>query len=262
MTVHTVLFPSRLARGLPLAATLAACLLASPAWAQSAGASASRWSLGIGAVAVDRVYRDAARDTMALPLVSYENEWISAAVPTFDIKLLKGESLSLRLRARWSGDGYEADDAAILAGMDKRKSSLWAGSALIWKTEVANFSAEVLADAMGNSKGMRAKLQIDRRFGFGKFGITPRLGAEWVDDKFVDYYYGVRRAEVRGDRAFYEGKATTNALAGVRLDYSPARNHTVFADLGATRYGSSVKDSPLVGKLNQTTVVLGYAYRF
>ncbi|MET0267512.1 MAG: MipA/OmpV family protein [Duganella sp.] len=262
MTAYTVSPPCRFAPGLSLGAALAACLLWNPAWAQSSETGASRWSLGIGAVALDRIYRDVERDTMALPLVSYENEWISASVPTFDVKLLKGESLSLRLRARWAGDGYEADDAPILAGMEKRKSSLWAGSALIWKTDVANLSAEVLADAMDNSKGMRAKLQIDRRFGFGKFGLTPRLGAEWVDDKFVDYYYGVRRAEVRSGRAFYEGKATTSALAGVRLDYSPARHHTVFVDVGATRYGSSVKDSPLVGKASQTAVVLGYAYRF
>ena len=225
----------------------------SAAWTPSAFAQDSQpndgsgqWALGIGAVVVDKPYRDFDREVLPLPLVSYESKWISATVPTFDVKLYSTEALSFRLRARWSGDGYEAKDSPVLSGMDERKSSLWAGGAVTWKSDFANLSGEVLADAMGNSKGMRAKLQIDRRLAAGKFGFTPRLAAEWVDDKYVDYYYGVRRSEARVGRAFHEGKATAN----------------LFVDVGATRFGDSVKDSPLVGKATGTTLALGYAYRF
>ncbi|MDQ2139881.1 MipA/OmpV family protein [Alcaligenaceae bacterium B3P038] len=239
------------------------------AWAPAAFAQdtqskdvGGQWALGIGAVVVDKPYRDFDREVLPLPLVSYENKWISATVPTFDFKLYSTDSLSFRLRARWSGDGYEAKDSPALTDMDKRKSSLWAGGAVTWKTDLANLSGEVLGDAMGNSKGMRAKLQIDRRFAAGKFGLTPRLAAEWVDDKYVNYYYGVRQSEVRDGRPFYEGKATTNLQFGLRMDYSPSRHHSVFVDVGATRFGRSVKDSPLVDKTTGTTLALGYAYRF
>lgn len=241
----------------------------SVAWTPSALAQKSppndgsgQWSLGIGTVVVDKPYRDFDREVLPLPLLSYESKWISATVATFDIKLHSTELLSFRLRARWSGDGYEAKDSPVLNGMDERKSSLWAGGAVTWKTEFANLSGEVLADALGNSKGMRAKVQIDRRFATGNFGFTPRLAAEWVDDKYVDYYYGVRQSEAQAGRAFHEGKATTNVQFGLRMDYSPLRNHTVFVDVGATRFGRSVKDSPLVGKSTGTTLALGYAYRF
>jgi outer membrane protein len=239
------------------------------AWTPSAfaqdslpGDGSGQWALGLGAVVVDKPYRDFDREVLPLPLVSYESKWISATVPTFDVKLYSSESLSFRLRARWSGDGYEAKDSPVLSGMDERKSSLWAGGAVTWKTDFANLSGEVLTDAMGNSKGMRAKLQIDRRFAAGKFGFTPRLAAEWVDDKYVDYYYGVQRSEARVGRPFHEGKATANMQLGLRMDYSPSRNHTWFVDVGATRFGGSIKDSPLVGKATGTTLALGYAYRF
>ncbi len=221
-----------------------------------------QWALGIGAVVPGKPYRDFDRDVLPLPLVSYESKWISATVPTFDIKAYSTDSLSFRVRARWSGDGYQSKDSPALTGMNERKSSLWVGGAVTWKTDFANLSGEVLADAMGNSKGTRAKLQIDRRFAAGKFGFTPRLAAEWVDDKYVNYYYGVQQSEARAGRAVYEGKATTNVQFGLRIDYSPSSHHTLFVDVGATRFGSSVKDSPLVDKTNGTTLALGYAYRF
>ncbi len=222
----------------------------------------SPWALGLGAIAVDKAYRSSDREFYALPIVSFENRWISASVPTFDIKLFSGESVSFRLRARWSGDGYEAEDSPFLEGMDERKSSLWAGGTVVWKSNVVNLSAEVLADAMDESKGTRAKVQLDRRFGLRKFGITPRLAAEWVDDKYVDYYYGVSAPEARSDRPAYQGKATTNLQTGVRLDYTPARHHTVFVDVAATRFGSTIDDSPLVDEPKQLSFGLGYVYRF
>ncbi|KAF0679570.1 putative outer membrane protein precursor [Enterobacter hormaechei] len=71
--------------------------------------------------------------------------------------------------------------------MRDRDSSFWLGAAAIWRTGIANFSAEVLTDAMSNSGGMRTTLQIDRRFTAGTIGLAPRLAAEWVDGEYVDY---------------------------------------------------------------------------
>lgn len=236
----------------------------STAFAQSnhAEETEGKWLVGIGAAVVDKPYRKFDREVDPLPILSYENKWISASTPTFDIKLFSTDSLSFRLRARWTGDGYKAKDSPYLNGMDERKASIWAGGGAIWKTEFANVTGEILADAMGNSKGTRARLQIDRRFTAGKFGLTPRIAAEWVDDKYVDYYFGVKTPEVQTSRNFYEGKATTNMQAGLRMDYKPSSHHMVFLDVGSTRFGSAVKDSPLVDKPNQNTFALGYVYRF
>lgn len=255
----------------PSKAGLIAAIALSVAWTSSASAQTltsaesdeSSWGLGVGVVAIEKPYRDIDTETLGMPIVSYESKWFSASLPTFDVKLYRGESLSFRLRARYAGgDGYEAEDAPILTGMEERKASLWAGAAVIWKTDFANFTGEVLADAMSESKGSRARLQVDRRFAAGKFGFTPRLAAEWVDDKYVDYYYGVRQSEVTATRAFYEGKSTTNFQAGLRMDYTLAEQHVLFLDLSASRFGSTVEDSPLVDKPDQTAIALGYVYRF
>lgn len=247
-------------------ATLAVAMSCAPAAvAQNtpAGAGdASTWGVGLGAAVVQKAYRDMDREVTGLPLLSYESKWISASVPKLDLKLFSGESVSLRLRARYAGDGYEADDSAFLAGMDERKGSVWVGGAVTWTNDIANLSAELLGDASSHSKGSRAKLQADRRFAAGSFGITPRFAAEWVDRKYVDYYYGVKASEVRAGRNVYEGDATGNIEVGLRLDYSPSRNQTLFLDLGATRFGSAIKDSPLVDRSGQATTSVGYLYRF
>ncbi|UYO93156.1 MipA/OmpV family protein [Pollutimonas sp. M17] len=248
--------------GLAIAVALSASF-ATFASAHAAEPGQSSWRLGAGVAAIKKPYRDMDTKTMGLPIVGYENKWISAAIPTLDLKLYSDDSLSFRLRARYAGgDGYEADDSPFLAGMEDRKASLWAGAAVTWKTDFANFTGEVLADTMGKSKGIRARLQVDRRFAVGKFGFIPRLAAEWTDDKYVDYYYGVRQSEVTATRAFYQGKSTTHILAGLRVDYMPTKHHTVYLDLAASRYGSTVKDSPLVDKPNQTSIGLGYMYRY
>lgn len=240
--------------------------LSSGALAQSSqidSGAESRWSLGLGAVTIQKAYRDIDRYNMAVPLLNYENKWVSFSVPKLDIKLFSGRSLSFRLRARYAGsDGFESGDSPFLAGMDDRKSSIWAGGAAIWKNDIASVSAELLGDASGKSKGSRLKLQVDRRFEVGSFGFTPRLGADWYDGKFVDYYYGVKASEVAVGRSAYQGNSSNALEAGLRVDYIPARQHNLYLDFGITQFGSAIKDSPLVEDARQSTVSLGYLYRF
>lgn len=250
-----------LAAALGLGITCSTAVLAQTSSVE-ATPSQSEWSLGGGVITKQKVYRGIDRDNFVLPLATYENKWVSLGVPRADLKFYSTENMSFRLRARFDGDGYDPEDSSFLAGMEKRKSSIWVGGAFLWKNDIANLTAEVLTDSMGNSKGTRASVQVDRRFGFGSFGLTPRLGVEWYDKKFVNYYYGVRASEATASRGAYQGDSTTAMDVGLRLDYSPAARHTLFLDVSGRRFGSSIKDSPIVEKATQTTVGLGYLYRF
>ena len=222
----------------------------------------SHWGLGIGTTLLQRPHRDIDDEVKVFPVVSYENRWVSLAGSRFDLKVNESERLSFRARARYTLDGYKSGDSEFLRGMEDRDDSVWLGGALVWRLPVAELSAEYLADAMGNSKGSRAHLQAERRFGFGRFGLTPRIAAEWVDKKYVAYYYGVLPDEATLVRPAYAGKSTVNVEGGVRADYTFGRKHTVFLDLGVTGYGSAIKDSPIVDGSNQTRASLGYVYRF
>lgn len=222
----------------------------------------STWGLGIGGTLIQRPYRDIDDEVKAVPLVSYESRRFSLAGSRFDFKLNRNEELSLRLRARYALDGYDSGDSDFLRGMHDRDDSAWFGAAVQWRLPWVDLSAEYLADAMGNSKGARARVQAEHRFGMGRFGLTPRLAAEWVDQKYVTYYYGVLPDEATAQRAAYEGKATVNMEGGLRADYSFGRRHTVFMDVAVTTFGDAIKDSPLVDGSDQVRTSIGYVYRF
>lgn len=250
---------------LPLFSMFLLAALAQPAAAQPKPTQAegeSSWGLGLAVGEERKPYRDFDNKTRLLPLLSYENKWISVAGLGLDVKLPPAGPVSFRLRARYSMDGYEASDSPFLAGMEERKDGIWLGGAAIWRNDVANLSAELLGDASGNSKGTKFRLMVDRRFQAGSFDITPRLAATRLDDKYVSYYYGVNAAEVRAGRPFYQGGSAVNLEAGLRVGYAIAPRQTVFLDLSTTRLGSSIKDSPLVDRSSQSGVRVGYLYRF
>ena len=245
-----------------LAALATAVALGGPAsaWAQEAGAPA--WGLGLAVGADRKPYRDFDDKVQPLPLLTYENRWISIAGPGVDFKLPSAGPVGLRLRSRFGFEGYEAKDSPWLAGMQERKSSLWLGAAATWDTGPVQLSAELLADASGHSKGRQFSLQAERRFQVGAWDITPRLSVQQQDRKYVDYYYGVGGHEARLARPAYEGSSAVNLQAGVRVGYALAPRQWMFVDVSSTRLGSAIKNSPLVNKSSQPAVVAGYLYRF
>lgn len=227
-----------------------------------ADTSNSKWAIGFAGGMNYRVYRDFDDKVRSFPMVTYEGEYVHVFGSGVDVKLPSAGPVTFRLRGKYISEGYESGDSPFLRGMSDRYSSFWVGGVATWRTEWVRLSAEVLTDAMSNSKGSRAKLQIDRRFAAGAFGVTPRLAAEWVDSNYVDYYYGVTTGEVIAGRPGYQGASTVNTEAGIRMDWRPAPNHSVFIDLGATRMGGGIQDSPLVEKSTQYGVGFGYFYRF
>ena len=224
--------------------------------------SGSQWGLGAVVGLQRKPYRDFDDKAQVLPFVFYESRWFRVAGTTADLKLKSNAPLTAGLRVRYAGDGYEADDSPFLAGMAEREGSFWAGGNASWRTNWATFTAEVLGDASGKSKGTRMSLGIERRFATGDFDFTPSLTVHSFDKNYVDYYYGVRTDEATTARTTYFGKSATNVEAGLRIGYAIAPKQRLFLDLSSTRLGSSIKDSPLVDKSQQDSVRAGYLYQF
>jgi len=247
---------------LPSASLFAALLLLAASSARADDAPPPGWGIGIAAGVQTRPYKDIDTETRVLPLLSYENRWVRIAGLGADLKLGSAGPVSFALGARYALNGYSADDAPILNGMEDRKGGLWLGPSAVWRNGVVDVSAEVLGDVSGHSKGTQFRLALDRSFTSGAFRFTPRVAAIWRDKKYNDYYYGVRADEVRADRPFYEGKASTDIEIGLRSAYALSRQHSLFLDVSATSFGKGVKDSPLVDRSSQGGVRVGYLYRF
>lgn len=224
--------------------------------------NASKWGVGIFAGSEKTPYRGFDNKTNALPMLTYENQWVRVFGPGVDVKMGSAGPFSFELTAKYSGDGYKASDSTYLQGMDTRDGSIWLGGRVNWKNELANLSAELLGDGSGNSKGQQFKLGVDKHFQLGSIHLVPRLEINWQDQKYVDYYYGVKASEANAGRAAYVGESGVSTELGLRVSYVVAPKHTVFMDLSATALPTSIKNSPLVDRSTQSAIRLGYLYSF
>ncbi len=232
-------------------------------FAQQQDSAATPWGVGIAVASTKRPYTGSGNKTMVLPVLSYEGEYVRVAGAGIDLKLGSTGPLDFAFRTKFAlGDGYKSSDAPILNGMVARKGSLWAGPAVTWNADFAKISFEVLADALRKSKGIEGKLGIERNLRAGPFVFTPHAAADFVDKKYVDYYYGVTDSQATLNRPTYEGKSTINFEGGLRTAYMFNRTNSLFVDLNATALGKGITDSPLVDRKVTPTVVLGYVYRF
>jgi len=250
------------------ATALAVGLVAAAVAVAAPADETSSWGLGIAAFTVQKPYTGIKRETHALPLLSYENQYVRVFGPVVELKaysidLGDGQRLDLRLVGKYDFSGYEAGDARILNGMRERKNGFWAGGKVTWRSGVVDVSAELQADVSGKSKGRRAIFGLEKNWRVSEhIMLTPRASAIWVDKKYVDYYYGVAADEASAGRVAYMGTSGVNAELGLRSTYIIGTSHSLFVDLGVTKLSKKIKDSPLVDRSSENRVGLGYLYSF
>jgi len=220
------------------------------------------WGLGVAAGTEHGVYKGTDNRTTVIPLILYDNEYVHLFGATADLKLPSVDAFHFALRAKYSlGAGYKASDSAYLSGMAERNGGLFLGGAATWQAPWLTLSAEWLK-AAGQSKGQEFALNAEHTFAVGRFRLTPHIGAEWYDDKYVDYYYGVQANEATASRPQYTGAATTNVGAGLRVTYVLKKNQSLLLDLSDTHKGNNISNSPLVDKTTTPGIRIGYLYNF
>jgi len=259
-----------LARVCALAAVLTC---SAPAFAQQPPGKdkpeGSSWGLGLAVISGQKAYKGMDRETKALPMLSFENRYVKLSGPSLELKL-PGLELSDSQRLNFGvklfgggGGGYEASDSPALAGMAERKTGVWAGAKVEWENDFADVKLELLGDASGKSKGQRVVLGLERKWMLGpSLMLMPQVGVEWVDKKYVDYYYGVRASEATAGRAAYVGKATVNPEVSLTGIYRFDEHQSLMLNVGVKSLGKEIKDSPIVGRSTENRVMLGYKYSF
>jgi outer membrane protein len=220
----------------------------------------THWGLGGGVSIGASPYRGYGSKVEPFPLVYFEDKWVRLLGTTIDLKLGNWDGVSVALRGKFDlGDGYRQSDAPILNGMENRNGAFWYGPALAWRSAFGTLSADYL---LGGNKGQRAGLDYSKTFHIDSFSLTPHVGVEWLSNKYVDYYYGVRSSEARPGRPAYSGRASWNTSLGTRVDYNLTKHQRLLLDVGVSHLGGGITDSPLVGRRYVPDVAVGYIYQF
>jgi outer membrane protein len=232
--------------------------------------SSYSWGLGVAGISQQQSYSGIDRDNLGIPLIYFENRWVELMGPWLDLKLpglqwSGDQELKFALRTQLFGfDGYKPKDAPILSGMNERKAGIYVGPSFKWGNPHVDVFGEAMFDASGNSKGQRYSIGLERQLAFGEhFMLTPSVTATWADEKYGDYYFGVRSTEARAGRPAYAiGDSTLNTQFSLRGDYFIDQRQAVFLEAGYTVLDSKIKDSPLTDRSGESMLLFGYLYRF
>ncbi|WP_413736483.1 MipA/OmpV family protein [Sodalis sp. RH21] len=220
----------------------------------------THWGIGAAAGYKKSPYQGDGWNASAIPLIYFDNKWVQVFGNRADLKIARWDSVSFALRGEYDlFGGYKSSDAPILKGMDDRNGAFWYGPVVQWQSPWVKTSFSYLTS--GN-RGQKAKLDVSKEFTVGSFTVAPRLGVEWLNDKNVDYYFGVTPGEARNDRPAYHGKATYNLSFGIDTVYALTAHQDVMFNAGYSRLGDGITDSPLVSERNTPLFLLGYRYRF
>ncbi|MFN7816046.1 MAG: MipA/OmpV family protein [Burkholderiales bacterium] len=237
------------------------------AQAQSNDENRTRYGIGAAVLIAKEGYRDVGSETRVLPGLSIQNKWVSLYGPQLDLKLLGNDKRSWWIgpRIEYRFDGYEQEDGTVFRGMAKRKGGVFYGVA--GQVDLGS-DFELEADYVrassrdgGFERGAVASLQLSRTYRNGPWSWAPRIGMEYLSSSYVDYYYGVRATEATPTRPAYAGKSSWSPEFGLLVTWQANPRHLLFANFNYERYGSEVRNSPLMNAKGIPQVVFGYEYR-
>ena len=222
--------------------------------------------VGAGLFNGQSIIVDSERKTALRPLffLRYE-DWAYLSLRGGGVWLLQSADRSLRLGLGVTvHSGYNPYHESDLAGMDRRRASIDAGVNASWRTSIVDVGLSYAHDVANASKGDTASIRVSHGFMVEpRLRLTPSIGARWESAKVVDYYYGVRPNEaLLPDRPAYQGRETTNYIAGISADYRLTKEWSLLGDIRTTHFGSGITDSPVVARKESTWVFVGAGWHF
>ena len=230
--------------------------------------NAPTWGIGVAVVSSQQAYTGIDRDNKVLPLLSYENRYVRIIGPEVAVKLPsyqlnESNSFKFNVIGKYDFTDYEQNDAPILNGMEDRDGGFWVGFRTEWQNPLAEISVELATEVAGDSDGSSANISLEKTWHFaGNYMFTPRIGVNWQNKDYIDYYYGVRANEVSAERAFYQGEAGTSVEFGARVAHLFNYRHFIFLDMSVTSLATEIKDSPLVDRSSENRLLFAYIYNF
>ncbi len=219
-------------------------------------------SIGLGVAWATSPYKGVDDIILPFPDISYQNGNFFIGFGDIGYTVYSQETCAITLLGSWSPAPYESDDSSFLNGMEDRKFSIEAGAAITMETMLGNLGITALSDVSGHHKGQTVTAQYSIPFGGDTWAVEAVIGLNWQSEKIVDYYYGVRRSEVRTDRAFYEGKSTFSPSVGLNGAVKIYDNVTLEGGVNVEFLGSGITDSPLIDDDSVLSASLSVSYSF
>ena len=191
------------------------------------------------------IYKGVNNDFMALPAIGYRGENINVLGPLVTYSLIKSEGIEFSSLLSYRFAGYDTSDSDVFNGMEDRDASLDFGFALSYKKDKWAARLGILHDIIGSSNGFEVAGSLGKTFYFGPIFVEPNVGVSYLDNQFVDYYYGVESFEATATRESYKGEFALNNKLGLNISTPIFFKGFTRLGLAHTWYDSSISNSPL-----------------
>lgn len=222
--------------------------------------------LGLGLMALKSAseYKGSDGKVYIFPYAYYQTQDFSITGTEAAVHLWGNQNWWVDGTASFRLQGFDEDLSYFTKGMEERKSSLDLGASLnYYSSDFGYLSFDYKQDIGGVNKGQELTVNYAYPLSWGSLTITPGISIQRQSDKLVNYYYGVKDAEVTINRKAYSGQATVNYSLELDLEYALSQSWMIFSSAALIKLGDGIKNSPLVEDDGASWVTsIGFVYSF
>lgn len=219
------------------------------------------WNASVGAgvlikknMRAGNTYEDMDKNILFKPIPMIQASWdrFSIGAQGISIRALGNPMMNISAFIKRDGDRYHG------LGMIPRKDSVFVGST----AKFFNYGFSFSKDINGRSKGSIATANYSKFFPVtGSFLLRSSLSLDWLDDKYAEYYYGVRYNEVTIKRAEYHLNNYFLPGLSVMPIYKLTERSTITTILSIKLPAKAVRHSPTMkGSWIDAAGILAYSY--
>ncbi|MDD0853435.1 MipA/OmpV family protein [Halobacteriovorax sp. GB3] len=151
-----------------------------------------------------------------------------------------------------SGDRYYGPE------MDRRKDSWFLGGGI----NILFLRLSFLKDVQSRSHGSLYSASLGHRIMIDKWFLRPSLTMTYNNQKYNNYYYGVRPHEVSLERPEYTAHGAFSYTLSLLTNYSITDHWKVFSTVSHSILGSVVRNSPTTRTDRVNSFFLALFYQF
>lgn len=201
---------------------------------------------GFGLGVSGEIYQGYDRRVIPLPIIGYRGDDFEVLGPFVSYNAYSVNDFDFKLKLAPRFQGYDEGDSDIFAGMEERDFSMDAGLGLGYERDNWKVDLSAMFDVLSKSKGQEISLQVGKVLRYGPVFFEPNVQVSFLDDKHVDYYYGVASNEANESRNAFQGKSATNYSLGFSVSTPILFDGFTMLAIDYTWYDDAITDSPLV----------------
>ncbi|MBX2829689.1 MAG: MipA/OmpV family protein [Rhodospirillales bacterium] len=221
------------------------------------------WQIGALGGISSNPYRGAdSTDLIALPMLAYDAERLHIGIDGIDAKVWTNDFASVSLIGNLRMEPFDSGDSTYLNGLKDRDMAYElgvGGSLRLWRGEL---KASYLTDVNDAYGGHEVDVGYYVPMDWGKANFNFGGGVTWQSEDLTDHNVGVRRNEVRSDRAFYAPDAAFIPHLDLSIIYPLTESFAIVGTSGVEFLPDEYSDSPLIDEDYVLSVGLAVVYTF